>query len=145
MRRFIFGTAMFAGGVLVAELAEQALSAIGFSRHTTENRKTVKENTARSKVLMVHLRGVEKAVHTLKAHEHELQEEEGVTMKMIHLIAGLDTIFDEIHRVFKGMETLFHTKQATPLLVDPVALCLQIIEFILEFCKSRPIDFLSQN
>ena len=39
---------------------------------------------------------------------------------MIHLIASLDTIFDEIHRVFNGMETLFHTKQATPLLVDPV-------------------------
>ena len=32
VRRFIFGTAMFAGGVLVAELAEQALSAIGFLR-----------------------------------------------------------------------------------------------------------------
>ena len=47
-------------------------------------------------------------------------------MKMIHLIAGLDTIFDEIHCVFNGMETLFHTKQATPLLVDPVALYIQI-------------------
>ena len=47
-------------------------------------------------------------------------------MKMIHLIAGLDTIFDEIHRVFNGMETLFHAKQATPLLVDPVALYVQI-------------------
>ena len=68
---------MFAGGVLVAELAEQALSAIGFSRHTTEDRKIVNENTARSKILTVHLKGVEKAVH-------ELQEEEGVTMKMIH-------------------------------------------------------------
>ena len=45
---------------------------------------------------------------------------------MIHLIAGQDTIFDEIHRVFKGMETLFHLKQATPLLVDPVALYVQI-------------------
>ena len=65
-------------------------------------------------------------VHTLKSHEHELQEEERVTMKMIHLIAGLDTIFDEIHRVFNGMETLFHSKQATPLLVDPVALYVQI-------------------
>ena len=48
---------------------------------------------------MVHLKGVERAVHTLKVHEHELQEEEGATIKMIHLIAGLDTIFDEIHRV----------------------------------------------
>ena len=56
---------MFAGGVLVAELAEQALSAIGFSRHTTEDRKIVNENTARSKVLTVHLKGVERAVHTL--------------------------------------------------------------------------------
>ena len=128
VRRFIFGTAMFAGGVLVAELAEQALLAIGFSRHTTEDRKIVNENTARSKVLTVHLRGVEKAVHTLKAHECELEEEEGVTMKMIHLIAGLDTIFDEIHHVFNGMETLFHAKQATPLLVDPVALYVQIKE-----------------
>ena len=91
---------MFAGGVLVAELAEQALSAIGFSRHTTEDRKIVNENTARSKVLTAHLKGVERAVHTLKVHEHELQEEEGATIKMIHLIAGLDTIFDEIHRVF---------------------------------------------
>ena len=88
---------MFAGGVLVAELAEQALSAIGFSRHTTEDRKIVNENTARSKVLTVHLKEVERAVHTLKVHEHELQEEEGATIKMIHLIAGLDTIFDEIY------------------------------------------------
>ena len=96
MRRFSFAASMFAGGVLVAELAEQALSGIGFSRHTTEDRKIVNENTARSKVLTVHLKGVEKAVYTLKVHEHELQEEEGVTMKMIHLIAGLDTIFDEI-------------------------------------------------
>ena len=121
VKRFIFRASMFAGGVLVAELAEQALSAIGYSRHRTEDRKIVNKNTARPKVLTVHLKGVEKAVHTLKAHEHELQEEEGVTMKMIHLIAGLDTIFDEIHRVFNGMETLFHTKQATPLLVDIVA------------------------
>ena len=65
-------------------------------------------------------------MHTLKVHEHELQEEEGATIKMIHLIAGLDTIFDEIHRVFNGMETQFHSKQATPLLVDPVALYVQI-------------------
>ena len=131
MKRFILEAALFAGGaggVLVAELAEQALSAIGFSRHTTEDRKIVNENTARSKVLTVHLKGVERAVHTLKVHEHDLQQEEGATTKMIHLIAGLDTIFDEIHRVFNGMETLFHSKQATPLLVDPVALYVQIKE-----------------
>ena len=76
---------------VVAELAEQALSAIGFSRHATEDRKIVNENTGRSKVLTVHLKEVEKAVHT--SHERILQEE-GVTMKMIHLITGLDTIFD---------------------------------------------------
>ena len=39
---------MFTDGVLVVELAEQASSSIGFSRHTTEDRKLVNENTALS-------------------------------------------------------------------------------------------------
>ena len=67
---------------------------------------------------------------------------------MIHLIAGLDTIFDEIHRVFNGMETLFHSKQATPFLVDPVALYVQIKELEHEVASenerllvSTPSDF----
>ena len=71
---------------------------------------------------------MEKAVGTLKRYEHQFLAEEGVITKLIHLIAGLDTIFDEIHRVFNGMKTLFHLKQATPLLVDAVALYVQIKE-----------------
>ena len=74
----------------------------------------------------------EKYTKSIQSETYDLEEREGITEDFLHLMVGLQSLFDHMELISNGISTLIHHRRLSPLLVDRKSVVMRVREVQVE-------------
>ena len=107
-----FVTAMaIAGGTIFGAALDSVLGWFGYSLHTTEDVKHINANQHHLEQMAHQVKMTEKYAKSIQSKAHDLEEREGINEDFLHLMVGLQSLFDHMKLISNGISTLFHHRR----------------------------------
>ena len=129
--RFVTALAI-AGGTIFGAALDSVLGWFGYSLHTTEDVKHINANQQHLEQMAHQVTMTEKYAKSIQSEAHNLEEREGITEDFLHLMVGLQSLFDHMELISNGISTLFHHRRLSPLLVDRKSVVMKVREVQVE-------------
>ena len=115
--RFVTAMAL-AGGTLFGAAMDSVLGWFGYSLHTTEDVKHINANQEHLDQVAHQVELTEKFSKSIQEEAHNIEHREELTEDFLHLMVGLQSLFDHMELISSGLSTLFHHRRLSPLLID---------------------------
>ena len=116
-KRFVTALAI-AGGTIFGAALDSDPGWFGYSMHTTKDVKHINANQHHLEQMAHQVTMTEKYAKSIQSEAHDLEEREGIMEDFLHLMVGLQFLFDHMELISNGISTLLHHRRLSPLLVD---------------------------
>ena len=111
-------TMALAGGALFGSAISGILGWFGATTSSTEEVKRVNANQEHIDQVARQVALTQEFSKKMAEHSAQLESRENLTEEFLHMMVGLQSMFDHLEMITNGISVLFHNRQLSPLLVD---------------------------